>query len=251
MARRCLRRRSRWRCIRRSARRGSRPTCANCCWIGNTTDTPNLVGVWHTTGIKTVADATRLETTIASTGVASSTYVYPAVLNAIVGTKFKIVTGYPGGPEMDLAMEKGEVGGRVNIWVSWRRGHPDWIRDNKVYFLVQVGLKRRPELSEVPLMFELAKTPEDREVLRLLSADTEISRAITATPGIPADRQQALRRAFDAATKDPELIAEAKRMGMELVITDGAAAEKVALSIVNAPAPLLARLKALVEPGGK
>ena len=151
-------------------------------WIGNTTNSPNVINSWHTTGIKNIEDVMTQELVVGAPGAASTSYIYPAALNALVGTKFKIVAGYPGGNDVNLAMEKGEVGGRgSNSWASWKSGHPHWLAEKKIAILVQIGLQRAPDLPDVPLMFELAKNEEDRQVLTFMSADMGISRAFVTT----------------------------------------------------------------------
>ena len=158
-------------------------------WIGNTTDTPNVINSWHTTGIKTIQDVMTKELVVGAPGTATSSVYYPKALNELVGTKFKIVSGYPGGNVVNLAMERGEVGGRgSNSWASWKATHPDWLQEKKIFILVQIAFKRDPELADVPTMIELAKNEEDRQVMKFLSADIPISRAYVTTPGVPADR---------------------------------------------------------------
>ena len=150
-------------------------------------------------------------------------------MNALAGTKFKIVTGYPGGNDINLAMEKGEVGGRgSNSWASWKSGHPEWIADKKIYILVQIGLKRAADLADVPLMSELAKTDEDRQVLTFISSDMGISRAFVTTPGVPPERLAALRQAFMEMMKDPDFLAEAAKTQMDISPSSGEEAQKVA-----------------------
>src|SRR5262249_8718328 len=117
-------------------------------WIGNTTDSPNVINSWYTTGIRRIQDVMQRELVVGATGIASGSYLYPHALNTLVGTKFKIVTGYPGGNDVNLAMERGEVGGRgSNSWASWKSTRPQWLADKKVYILAQVGVRRNPELS--------------------------------------------------------------------------------------------------------
>ncbi len=217
-------------------------------WLGNTTESPNVINAWHTTGIRTIQDAMERELVVGSSGAASPAFIYPNALNLLVGTKFRIVSGYPGGNEINIAMEKGEVGGRgSNVWVSWKRGHPHWIAEKKINILVQVALKRAPDLPDVPLMLELAKNDEDRQVLTFLSADTPISRAFVTTPGVPAERVAALRKAFEATLKDPELLAEAEKTRMEITFTPGEECHRIAEAIVNTPPAVLARAKVLME----
>jgi tripartite-type tricarboxylate transporter receptor subunit TctC len=216
-------------------------------WIGNTTDTPNVINSWHTTGIHTIQDAMARELVIGAPGTATASVYYPKSLNELVGTKFKIVTGYPGGNPVNLAMERGEVGGRINSWASWKATKPDWLREKKIFILVQVALQRHPELAHVPTVIELAKTDEDRAVMTFLSADIPISRAYVTTPGVPADRVQALRRAFDATMKDPQFISEAEKLGMDMSPSTGEEAQKFSDLIANTPAQVLARARAIIE----
>ena len=221
-------------------------------WIGNTTDSPNVLNSWHTTNIKTIQEAMQSELIVGSPGTATTSYIYPSVMNALIGTKFKIVSGYPGGNDVNLAMEKGEVGGRgSNSWASWKSGHPDWIAEKKIHILVQVALKRAPDLPDVPLMYELAKNDQDREVLKFISADMGISRALVTTPEVPPERLAALRKAFMDLMKDPQFLSEAQKAQMDLSPSDGESAQKIAEAMINTPAPILQRAKALLEPPAK
>ena len=216
-------------------------------WIGNTTDTPNTIASWHATGIKTIQDAMARELVIGAPGTATASVYYPKSLNEMAGTKFKIVTGYPGGNQVNLAMERDEVGGRINSWASWKSTKPDWLREKKIFMIVQIALKRHPELADVPTIIELAKTEEDRAVMTFLSADIPISRAYVTTPNVPAERVQALRRAFDATMNDPQFIAEAEKLGMDMSPSTGEEAQKYADLIANTPASVLARAKAILD----
>jgi tripartite-type tricarboxylate transporter receptor subunit TctC len=217
-------------------------------WIGNTTDSPNVINSWHTTGIRTIEEVKARELIVGAPGTATASVYYPKVMNALVGTKFKIVSGYPGGNDVNLAMERGEVGGRgANSWASWKSTRPQWIADNKIHILVQIGLKRHPDLADVPLLTELAANEEDRQVLAFISADTGITRAVVTTPDVPPERVAALRHAFDATMKDPEFLAEAEKAKMDISPSSGEEAQKVADSIVDTPAAVLARAKAILE----
>jgi hypothetical protein len=159
---------------------------------------------WYTSPVKTIYDALKTELVIGGTGAGASSVQVPQMLNNLLGTKFKIIAGYPGGNDVNLAMERGEVGGRgSNSWASWVSTKPDWIKEHKVFMLVQIGMARHPDMPDVPLLTELATNEQDRAVLRFMSADTAFSRALATTPDVPADRLKALRRAFDAAMKDP------------------------------------------------
>jgi tripartite-type tricarboxylate transporter receptor subunit TctC len=217
-------------------------------WIGNTTDTPNIINAWHSTGIRTIEDVMQRELVVGATGTASGSFLYPYALNQLVGTKFKIVTGYPGGNDVNLAMERGEVGGRgSNSWASWKSTRPQWLAEKKVIVLVQVGVKRNPELPDIPTLQDLAKSDADRQVLTFISADTAISRPLVTSAGVPAERVEALRRAFDAAMKDPELLAEAEKSKTDISPMTGEEAQKIAEATINAPADVRSRASKLIE----
>jgi tripartite-type tricarboxylate transporter receptor subunit TctC len=215
-------------------------------WIGNTSDTPSVVTVWHTAGAKTIEDAKKREIVLGGT-VGTASVIYPTVLNDLVGTKFKVVTGYPGGNQINLAMESGEVQGRgSNSWSSWKSTRPEWIAENKIFNLVQIALRRAPDLEGVPLMMELAQNDFDRDLLRFLSADTAIARAMVTTPGVPADRLAALRHAFDASMKLPALINEAAKLQMDLEWLGGPESQKIVTSIIEADPKVIARARDIV-----
>ena len=217
-------------------------------WIGNTTDTPNVINSWYTTGIRTIQDVMQRELVVGATGTASGSFLYPYALNKLVGTKFKIVTGYPGGNDINLAMERGEVGGRgSNSWASWKSTRPQWLAEKKIFILVQVALKRNAELADVPTMQELAKNNIDRQVLEFISADTAISRPLVTNGGVPRERVEALRRAFDVTMKDPEFLAEAEKSKTDISPMSGEEAQKIAEATINAPAEVLKRAHELIE----
>jgi tripartite-type tricarboxylate transporter receptor subunit TctC len=221
-------------------------------FVGNTTDTPNVINSWYTTGIKTIDDVRTRELVVGAAGTATAAAYYPAALNAMAGTKFKIVTGYPGGNDVNLAMEKGEVGGRgSNSWASWKSSRPQWIAEDKIHILVQIGLKRHPDLPNVPLLFDLATNDADREVLRFISADTAISRSAVTTPETPPERVAALRKAFMDTMADAQFMAEADKMQIDISPLAGADAQAIADRIVAAPPEVIARAKLLLEGTGK
>jgi tripartite-type tricarboxylate transporter receptor subunit TctC len=216
-------------------------------YIGNTTDSPNVINSWHSTGVTRIEQVMEKEFVVGATGRSSGSYYYPAALNAYAGTKFKIVFGYPGGADLNIAMERGEVGGRgSNLWASWQSTRPQWLAEKKIHMLVQIALKRHPELPDVPLMQELVKTDLHKQVMTFISADTAIARSIVTTPDVPADRVAALRRAFEAAIKDPELLKEAAQAKQDISPTSGADAQDIANSIVNAPADVIAEAKKII-----
>ena len=216
-------------------------------WLGNTTSAPNVVNTWHTTGVTSVEQVKTREVLLgAPMGTAGA--LYPVLINTVAGTKFRVVTGYPGGNEVNLAMERGEVEGRgSNSWASWKSTKPDWLKDKKINILVQVALVRHPDLPDVPLLMDLATNDSDRKLLEFFSSDTDLSRSLVTTQDVPADRVAALRKAFDTMIKDAEFLAEAARAAMDISPGTGEESQKIADSIVNTPPDILARAKALID----
>ena len=216
-------------------------------YIGNPNAENNTTAAWHTTGIRTIEDVKQKELPVGATGGSTSSQ-YPRVMNALLGTKFKIVLGYPGGNDINLAMERGEVGGRgSNSWASWKATKPDWIRDKKINILVQIGLSKVPDLPDVPLLMDLGANEEDRTLLKLLSAPVTIGRPIWTTPDVPADRVKALRDAFQATLKDPAFLDEAQKSGLEVNAVSGEEMQKIVADIVATPKPIAQRLGQLIE----
>jgi len=214
-------------------------------WIGNTTSSPNVVNSWSTTGI-TKIEQTKTQELVLGAPVGTAGALYATALQKVYGAKVKLVTGYPGGGEVNIAMERGEVQGRgSNSWSSWKSTKPDWLKDGKLNILVQVGLTRDKELPDVPLLLELASNDLDRNVLRFISAETSIARALVAPPDVPADRIEALRRAFDATMKDPELLADAAKSKIDIQAMRGEDAQKIADGIVDASPAVITRAREL------
>lgn len=217
-------------------------------FIGNPLVENNTVAVWHTHGIRSIEDARQREVSMGATGGSASSQ-YPRVMNAVLGTKFKIVLGYPGGNDINLAMERGEVAGRgSNNWASWKGTRADWLRDKKINILVQVGLRKAPDL-DAPLLVDLAANEEDRAMLRLLSAPANVGRPIFTTPDVPPDRVKALRAAFVATLKDPELLGEAKKAGLDLDPIAGDELQKIVDDILATPPHVAKRLAAVLAEG--
>jgi hypothetical protein len=168
-------------------------------------------------------------------------------MNALLGTKFKVVVGYPGGNDINLAMERGEVAGRgSNAWASWKSTRPDWLKDKKINILVQIGLTKAHDLPDVPLLVDLAKNDADRAAFKLLSASTTIGRPIFSTPNVPPERTKALRDAFDKMVKDPTFLEEAKKMNFDIEPISGAELQKIVAEIVATPKEIGERVHSLI-----
>lgn len=216
-------------------------------YIGNPNAGNNVLTVWHTKGVKNVEDAKKTPLVIGATGDNTSAQ-YAIVMNALLGTQFRVLAGYQGGADINLAMEKGEVDGRgSNNWVSWKSTKPDWIRDKKIVNLVQIGAKREPDLPDVPLLTELAKDDEDRKIMQLVSAPVAVGRPVFSTPNVPADRLKALRDAFDKTMKDPAFLAAAKKTGLDIDPVSGAELQKIVAGIVSTPPAVTAKLVKIVQ----
>jgi tripartite-type tricarboxylate transporter receptor subunit TctC len=212
-------------------------------WLGSTGNSNSVTTVWHDAGIKAIQDVMQKEVILGGTGPASSIVIFPAVMNNVLGTKFKIVTGYKSSAAVDLAMERGEIKSRAGSYESIYSQHPDWISGKKVVFLVQVGAKREKSLPDVPLLTELARNDEQRQVLQLVSSPILLGRPYLAPPGVPATRVAQLRKAFDDTMKDPEFVAEAKKRRIDLAPMTGDEVAKVVDDTINASADVVARAK--------
>jgi tripartite-type tricarboxylate transporter receptor subunit TctC len=170
--------------------------------------------------------------------------LYPQVANNLLGTQFKIISGYPGGGDINLAMERGEVDGRgSNSWASWKSTKADWLKDKKVNILFQVGLKRESDLPDVPLLSELGRTPEERQVLEVISADVAVGRPILTTPDVPKDRVAALRKAFDDTIKDKAFLAEAEKQKMDINPLSGEELQQVVAKVLSHSPDVIAKVK--------
>ena len=217
-------------------------------WIGNMIVVNNTLAVWHTSGVKTIEEATKKELAIGATGASSPSVLYPQASNNMLGTKFKIITGYPGGGDINIALERGEVDGRgSNSWASWKSTKADWLRDKKINILFQVGPKRESDLPDVPLWSELGKTPEQRKVLEILSGDVAVGRPIVSPPALPTDRVKALRAAFDATMKAPDFIDATAKQKMDINPMGGEELQRIVGKIVEVSPEVVALVKKAIE----
>ena len=215
-------------------------------YIGNPAADNNTTAILSTSPVKNIEDAKRIEIPLGATGGSTSSQ-YPKAMNALLGTKFKIITGYPGGNDINLAMEKGEVAGRgSNSWAAWKATRPDWLAQKKINILVQIGLEKAPDLPNVPLLIDLAKTEDDRSILKLLSASTTIGRPIFTTPGVPEDRVKALRSAFDRMLADKAFLDEARKENFDITAVSGESLQKIVAEIVATPKPIAERLQQII-----
>jgi tripartite-type tricarboxylate transporter receptor subunit TctC len=214
-------------------------------WLGSAGLSNLLTVAWRASGVRSVADVMNRELVTGATGVASNGYIYPHALNLLLGTKFKIVSGYATSPEADLAMERGEVSARAGFSLSAiMQEHPDWLQDKKVNVLFQTGLARDEKLPETPLMFELAKTEQQRAVLTLLSAAVSLGRPFFTTPETPPDRVAALRQAFSATMQDPDFITEARQLNLDIQPMSGQRLTEIVDQTIKSPSDVVAQVRA-------
>lgn len=204
--------------------------------------------VWHTSPIKTIQDVIGRETSVGATGPGSRTLSFPRALNELVGTKFKIVSGYPGGNEITLALEKGEVDGYCG-WAlgSLKQRAMNWYTEKKVRFLVQFAPQSDSELKDVPLAVDLAKTDEARQIMEFLTSDATLAWTTLTTPGVPADRVALLRTALAQILKDKDALAEADREKLEIDPVSGEELQSLVDKLYATPAATLDAIRRLNE----
>ncbi|HLQ88465.1 MAG TPA: tripartite tricarboxylate transporter substrate-binding protein [Xanthobacteraceae bacterium] len=206
-------------------------------WIGNMVVVNNILFVWAQTGVRSIEDARHKPLAIGSTGASSPSVLYPQVSNNLLGTKFRIVSGYPGGGDINLAVERREVDGRgSDSWASLKANSSRWLNERLVNILFQIGPRREVDLPDVPLWRELGQTDEQREILDILSGDIAVGRPILTAPGVPADRVRALRKAFDDTMRDPQFIESAAKANMYLNPMAGEELQEIAGRIAS-PSP--------------
>jgi tripartite-type tricarboxylate transporter receptor subunit TctC len=219
-------------------------------WLGRVDSLINIVMMWKTSPVKTIADAQKIESTLSGTGAGSTVSIYPTVLNNVIGTRFKLVMGYRGSNEAMLAMERGEVEGHSTAWSAVKVAKPDWLRDKTVTIIVQFALKRHPELPDVPTAVELARNDDERQVLGAIMNASEVGTAFFTSPGVPPDRLAALRRAFDETMKDPEFLAEAEKIRLGVSPLTGAEVQKLVAQVSSLPPALLEKVRAVYPAAG-
>ncbi len=215
-------------------------------WIGSIAPTVETLALWHTSGVTSIEQARQKEIVIGAVGRGGITYTFPLMMNEFAGTKFKIVVGYPGGNDVNLAMERGEAMGRNNTWSSWKITKKDWLAKKLISILAYEGPKPA-DLNGVPSLQELATNDADRQAIRLIAAGTRFGRPLAAAPGVPVDRVAALREAFMATMKDPEFLKEAAANDIDVDPVDGETMRKVAEELIATPQAIKDRALPMVQ----
>jgi hypothetical protein len=205
-------------------------------WIGSANNEVSICGVWHGVGVWTTKDFISRPLVFAANAPGAESDVYPNILNNLLGTKFKVVAGYPGVNDLTLALERGEADARCGwSWGAVKAAKPDWLRDKKIYIAVQFATKKHPELPDVPLATDLARNEKERAALDLILTQQVMGRPFAAPPKVPTERVTALRRAFDQTMRDPEFLAEADKSKLEIAPVDGEALQAMVEHMFQSP----------------
>ena len=205
-------------------------------WIGSANNEVSVCVARTSSGITSFNDVLAKPLTVGSTGVGDDTYQFPAVMNAVIGTKFKIVTGYPGGNDVSLALERGEVQGRCGwSWSSIVATRMNWIATKRMVVLVQMSLSKHPDLPDVPLVMDLAKTDEQRQIFKLVFARQVMGRPYVAPPDVPAERLAVLRQAFSETMADPDFLSETTQNKFEINPVSGERVEALVKEAYRTP----------------
>jgi tripartite-type tricarboxylate transporter receptor subunit TctC len=220
-------------------------------WLGSINSEVAVTAAWHTAPHKTAKDLFERELIVGGTaGVDPETT--PRLFNALLGTKFKIINGYPGTTEIILAMEKGELQGIGDwSWSSMKVARPDWLRDKKITLLMQAALQKEPELADVPSALDFVRNDADRKVMELYLTQKAVARPVIAPPNIPTDRLAALRNGFITLAQDREFLTDAKRTQLEVAPISGAAVDEVISLITSASPEAAERLGKAIAPADK
>jgi tripartite-type tricarboxylate transporter receptor subunit TctC len=213
------------------------------------TDNP-VVMVRADAGVSNFAEFKGKPIVVGASGKGSQTWVHPALLKEVLGANLKLVTGYKGSADISLALERNEVQAQSATWVSWKARHAEWIRQRQIIPIVQVGLKKEPELPDVPLILDLPVPAKDRPLLAFMARSATVGRPLATTPGVPADRVAALRRAFEATVRDLEFIAAAAKEKLDVRPQSGDKIAEIIIGLLDAPIDVRERMKvALTEKG--
>ena len=213
---------------------------ADMTWIGSANDEVSVCVTWNTANIKTLDQFLKSEIIVGGTGPGADTDTFPQVLNNVLGTKMKLVTGYPGGNDINLAMERGEVQGRCGwSWSSVVSTRANWLKDKKVDINMQISMSKHPDLPNVPFILDLARDPREKKVLELIFARQAMGRPYVAPPNVPADRAAALRSTFMATMKDAGFVKASNQAKLEITPVSGEAVQKIIADMFSAPKDII------------
>jgi tripartite-type tricarboxylate transporter receptor subunit TctC len=221
-------------------------------WIGSTTNEVSVCVTYGTSKVKTWDDALRIPFTVGGDGTATDPDIFSAMVKNVFGAKMRLVSGYPGGANITLALERGEVDGRCGwTWSSVKLQRPDWIGTGKLNLLVQLAMQKSPELSDVPLIMDLTSTERQRRIVTMILGRQPMGRPLVAPPGIPADRKEALRHAFDTTMADPDFVAEATARSLEVNPVKGAELDRLVEELYAMPPEVISEVRAIIAEGAR
>ena len=213
-------------------------------WLGSISSSNQVLVTWRTAKVRSLEEAQRTESQIGSTGAGSVSQQYPAFYNAFLGTKFKVIFGYPGTNQLNIAMERGEIDGSGSTsWAQYVMEAPRLVREKLIVPIIQVGLQKEPDLQQVPLLLDLAKTPDEQAAFRFLSNSVNFGRPMATTPDAPADRVDALRTAFAKTMIDPDFIEDVRRSGGEVRPMGADDLTQLVVDLTSTSEPLRTRLR--------
>ena len=212
-------------------------------YVGRVATSNNIFMQWHTSKVQSIADSRRIESTLAGTGPGSIAETVPRLLNALIGTKFKLISGFPASTEAMLAMERGEVEGAGSSWAAVSVAKQEWLRQKKIRIILQTQPERHQDLPDAPSLTEYGNTPEDRQVTALYASGSGVGRSLLGPPGIPADRVKILRDAFNAMVKDPNFVADIRKLKVELDPLPGERLQDLITRTLAVPAAVRERAK--------
>ena len=217
-------------------------------WLGSMNNEVSVCVSWHTSGITKFDELLQKELVVGGTGPSADTDQFPRITNSVLGTKFRIISGYPGGNDISLAMERGEVGGRCGwSWSSVISTRMNWFKEKKVHVLMQLALEKHDDLPDVPLVVDLAKNDEQRATLRLIFARQALGRPFMGPPGVPQDRAAALQKAFMDTMKDKAFLAEADKAQLEITPLSGPAVQKIIMEAAATDPAVLKKAAAMIQ----
>ena len=216
-------------------------------WLGSTNRETQAMYVWQTAPVQKFTDVANTEIVMGSQAPGSTQFDFPMLANAMFGYKFKVINGYEATPKIHLAMERGEVHGTLANWSTLKAINSNWIAEKKIKFLAQWALKKNPEMGDVPLIFEFAKNDADRQTLQFAVARLEYGRPFFMPPNVPANRVQALRRAFDATMKDPAYLADAEKLKIEVDPLSGEQVAALVEQVTKTPPELVDRIRKAMD----
>lgn len=218
-------------------------------WIGSIGKLQNVCATWHLSPVRTVEMLRTQEVLVGGSGATSDSAVMPRVLNALLGTKMKVIAGYDAGAATELAVERGEIEGVCGLgWSTLKAARPDWLREHKVNVILQMGTEKHPELPDVPMAQDLVSDPIKQQVLKLILLRQDFGRPLAAPPGVPFQRVEALRSAFHETLEDPGFLEDAQKVMMEINPLSGVEIARSLALAHETPKSIIEQAAALVQP---